>query len=80
MKRERRHEILSAAFELLRDGDVDAARTAKIAARAQCSKETLFTWFGDRDGIFADRIETQSARFNEIVETSFAQATVRRPR
>lgn len=33
--------------------------TANIAARANCSKETIYNWFGNRDGLLAALVEAQ---------------------
>ncbi len=41
------------------EGPVGAS-TAKIAAEAHCSKETLYNWFGDREGLIAAIVEEQS--------------------
>ncbi len=46
----RRLQILRATMRLLRQHGAGIT-TAQIAAEASCSKETLYSWFGDRDGI-----------------------------
>ena len=66
-KDRRRREILSAVLALLREGGVEAVTTARIAARAHCSKETLYTWFGDRAGIFQALVAEQSAHINAML-------------
>lgn len=63
----RRREILNAVLALLREGGIDAVSTARIAARAQCSKETLYAWFGDRAGIFRALVAEQTAALNAML-------------
>ena len=64
---EREQEILSATLRALRNNGVTATSTAKIAAEANCSKETLYNWFGDRDGLYAALIRAQSKAFNDVL-------------
>ena len=33
-----------------------------VARRASCSKETLYKWFGDRDGLLAATVRWQASR------------------
>ncbi|MCF6322099.1 MAG: TetR/AcrR family transcriptional regulator [Rhizobiaceae bacterium] len=56
---ERRGEILAATLKVLRAHGVAGASTAKIAAEANCSKETIYSWFGDRDGLLSCLVEKQ---------------------
>ena len=37
-----------------------ATTTLKIASQANCSKETLYNWFGDREGLFTAMVEAQT--------------------
>lgn len=66
----RRHAALDAALaELLAHG-LDGATMQAVAARAGCSKESLYTWFGNRDGLLAALIERQSAQVATAVATA----------
>lgn len=57
----RQQEVLSAALdELVESGD-EMTMTA-VAGRANCSKETLYKWFGDRDGLLTATVQWQSAK------------------
>ncbi len=71
-KDKRRRDILSAVLALLREGGVENVTTARIAARAHCSKETLYAWFGDRAGIFQALVVEQSAHINAMLERETA--------
>ena len=42
--------MLDAVLDLLAEGG-DALTMSAVARRASCSKETLYKWFGDRDGL-----------------------------
>lgn len=47
--------------------------TAQIAAEAHCSKETLYNWFDDRDGILMALVEEQARGMNAALETGFVR-------
>lgn len=58
---ERQREVLDAALALL----VDAGETltmGAVAQRASCSKETLYKWFGGRDGLLTATVQWQAAK------------------
>lgn len=46
--------------------------TAQIAAEARCSKETLYNWFDDRDGIFLALVRAQAAEMNKALLAGFS--------
>jgi len=48
----RRAEILEAAEAVLTESGYAGASMLAIARRAKASKETLYTWFGDKRGLF----------------------------
>ncbi|WP_223999126.1 TetR/AcrR family transcriptional regulator C-terminal domain-containing protein [Aureimonas sp. SA4125] len=58
---ERQREVLDAALALL----VEAGETltmGAVAQRASCSKETLYKWFGGRDGLLTATVQWQAAK------------------
>lgn len=63
----RRREILSAVLKVIKERGVSGATTARIAAEAHCSKETIYNWFGDRTGLFSALVEEQSRAMNEML-------------
>ncbi len=70
-KRETRsRQILGATLRLVRDHGT-AISTAQIAAQANCSKETLYNWFDDRDGIFLTLINEQAKGMNAALSVGF---------
>jgi len=66
----RRLQILRATLRLLRCHGAGVT-TAQIAAEAQCSKETLYNWFGDRDGIILALVHEQARGMREAMEGCF---------
>lgn len=73
-KREvRSRQILAATLRLVRDHGT-AISTAQIAAQANCSKETLYNWFDDRDGIFLALINEQAKGMNAALVVGFGAA------
>lgn len=57
----RQGEVLDAVLELLVEGR-DALTMAAVARRASCSKETLYKWFGDRDGLLTAAVRWQASK------------------
>ena len=57
----RQQQVLTAALELLVEGGDGLTMTA-VARRASCSKETLYKWFGDRDGLLTATVQWQAAK------------------
>jgi AcrR family transcriptional regulator len=51
-REERQRRVLDAALAELIEHGYDNATTFGIASRAGVSKETLYSWFGSRDGVF----------------------------
>ncbi len=57
----RQREVLDAALRLLvRDGA--KLTMSALAAEANCSKETLYKWFGDREGLLNAIVRWQAAQ------------------
>src|ERR1700754_2818927 len=56
----RQRDVLDAALRLLVE-EGDTLTMAAVAQRASCSKETLYKWFGDRDGLLTAVVRWQAA-------------------
>ena len=52
---------LNAALRLLVE-EGDALTMTAVARRASCSKETLYKWFGDRDGLLTATVQWQASK------------------
>jgi len=57
----RQQAVLTAALDLLVEGSDRLTMTA-VARRASCSKETLYKWFGDRDGLLTATVQWQASK------------------
>lgn len=62
---DRQKDVLNAALELLVEGG-DSLTMASIARRASCSKETLYKWFGDRDGLLTATVQWQASKVRVV--------------
>ena len=58
----RQNAVLEQALQLLVDGGEKALTTAGVARAANCSKESLYKWFGDRDGLLSAMIAYQASK------------------
>ena len=57
---ERQKDVLDAVLALLVERSEALTMTA-VARRAKCSKETLYKWFGDRDGLLTATVRWQAS-------------------
>ena len=57
----RQRDVLDAVLRLLVE-DGDALTMAAVAQRASCSKETLYKWFGGRDGLLTATVQWQASK------------------
>jgi AcrR family transcriptional regulator len=77
----RQEEVLDAVLDLLAEGR-DALTMSAVARRARCSKETLYKWFGDRDGLLTATVRWQASKVragsydNERLDTSALRASL----
>lgn len=58
----RQNAVLAEALRLLVEGGEKALTTAGVARAANCSKESLYKWFGDRDGLLSAMIAYQASK------------------
>ena len=59
---ERREAVLDAVLALLVEKGAAALTMTAVAQRARCSKETLYRWFGDRDGLLTETVRWQASK------------------
>lgn len=57
----RQQAVLEAALRLLVEEGDELTMTG-VARRASCSKETLYKWFGDRDGLLTATVQWQASK------------------
>jgi AcrR family transcriptional regulator len=61
----RQREVLDAALSLLVAGRAQLTMSS-VAERASCSKETLYKWFGGRDGLLTATVQWQAAKVRAV--------------
>jgi len=77
---ERQRQVLASALEMMVEAG-DGFSMAAVARRANCSKETLYKWFGDRNGLLTATVRWQAAKVampelpeGELTREAFAAA------
>jgi AcrR family transcriptional regulator len=68
----RRAAVLDAAFAELVERGYTGTTMLAVARRAGASKETLYSWFGDKRGLFAALVRRQSEQANAGVAEALA--------
>ncbi|MDQ0328583.1 MULTISPECIES: TetR/AcrR family transcriptional regulator [Mesorhizobium] len=58
---DRQKDVLDTVLRLLVE-EGDALTMTAVARRASCSKETLYKWFGDRDGLLTATVQWQASK------------------
>ena len=58
---ERQQAVLEAALSAMVE-EGDALTMTSVSRRASCSKETLYKWFGDRDGLLTATVRWQASK------------------
>ena len=80
---ERQQAVLDATLELIVSGQRPLSMIA-VARAASCSKETLYRWFGDRDGLLTATVRWQAAKVRGVklpqgaIDVAFLFAELRR--
>ena len=58
---ERQQAVLDATLSVMAE-EGDALTMTSVSRRASCSKETLYKWFGDRDGLLTSTVRWQASK------------------
>lgn len=69
----RRAAIEDAAYEVLLADGYKAASVLAIAKRAKASNETLYRWYGNKQGLFAALVERNAQAAKEMLDDALAQ-------
>ena len=67
-QRRRRAAIEAAAFEMLAEKGYKASSMLEIAKRAGASNETLYKWYGNKQGLFRALVEANAADVAERLD------------
>ena len=79
----RQQAVLDATLELIVKGQRPLSMIA-VARAASCSKETLYRWFGDRDGLLTATVRWQAAKVRGVtlpkgaIDAAFLAAELKR--
>ncbi|MFV0475432.1 MAG: TetR/AcrR family transcriptional regulator [Pikeienuella sp.] len=70
-ERQQRHEAISAAaYEQLARHGYGGASMLRIARAARASNETLYRWYGDKDGLFTAMARDNAAKARLLLEAA----------
>ncbi len=67
-RNQRRDEILNIAIQVLIEKGYRNTSMLDVAKRASASKETLYTWFGGKHGLFKALIEKNALSVQEVLK------------
>lgn len=67
VRQKRQTEIFSAAYELLAKHGYGGTSMLRIAKAAKASNETLYRWYGDKDGLFKDMVRANAAETRKML-------------
>ncbi len=72
-KAARRDRIEAAALELLAQKGYLATSMLSVAKRARASNETLYNWYGNKQGLFRSLVEANAGEVKALLENDLAQ-------
>ncbi len=73
-KDDRRVQIETAAYGLLALKGYKATSMLEVAKRAKASNETLYKWYGNKQGLFLSMVERNTGTARETLEASAESA------
>jgi len=69
----RKARIEKAAMELLEQKGYLATSMLSVAKRAKASNETLYNWYGNKQGLFRSLVETNAAQVKSLLRQDLAR-------
>lgn len=72
-KAARKSRIEAAALELLAQKGYLATSMLSVAKRARASNETLYNWYGNKQGLFRSLVEANASDVKGLLENDLAQ-------
>lgn len=69
----RQDEIEAAAYALLEKKGYAGTSMQGIARQARCSNETLYSWYGDKRGLFTALVTRNAAEVRALLEEDLAR-------
>ncbi len=71
-RQKRQAGIYSAAYELLAAYGYGGTSMLRIAKAAKASNETLYRWYGDKDGLFLEMVRANAAETRQMLMDALA--------
>lgn len=69
----RRMRIEAAAYEVLSEAGYNSASLLSIAKRANASNETLYNWYGNKQGLFRTLVESNAREATELLRRAIEE-------
>jgi AcrR family transcriptional regulator len=66
-RRQREEAIFEAAYGLLAEHGYGGTSMLRVAKAAKASNETLYRWYGDKDGLFTAMVRENAARTRQVL-------------
>lgn len=66
-RQKRQVEIYEAAYDLLAQHGYGGTSMLRIAKAAKASNETLYRWYGDKDGLFKEMVRANAAETRRML-------------
>ena len=63
----RKREIEEHAYALFAEVGFESASMLAVAKRAKASNETMYRWYGDKNGLFSSMVEGNAARVRDAL-------------
>jgi len=73
-KQARREAILEATRSVLAEKGYSKTSMLEVARRASASKETLYAWFGDKQGLFEALVLSNTEEIHQALHAKIAEA------
>lgn len=71
-RRKRENEIFRIAYDLLAKHGYGGTSMLRIAKAAKASNETLYRWYGDKDGLFKAMVRDNAAETRRILSEALS--------
>ena len=72
-RNDRRRKIEMAAYELLSEKGYNGFSMLSVAKKAKASNETLYRWYGDKQGLFKTMVAHNAEEVRALLEASLAE-------
>lgn len=74
-RRKRHEQIVEEAYRLLESLGYGGTTMLKVAQAAKASNETLYRWYGDKDGLFASMVQDNAAETRSMLEAALHRSS-----